>query len=537
MSLFTKAVPTLALAVLLAGCEGDDGLDGRDGVDGTDGSNGFNSLVRTRTLPRGDANCPGGGRVLESGLDTNRNNVLDNSEVTGSEFLDCATAPRLRALHASADAPAVNIIVNGGQALAGVDYRQGSGFLAVAETTRVQVEGIIPGGNAIVIDETLSLEFSRDYTVIAAGPVAGIGALVFSNPTDSPITPGSLRAQVVHAASTAPAVDVYITTPGANLAASAPISSGLSFTEASGRVEAVAGDYQIRVTLAGDPTTVVYDTGTVSLPAGADLLAVAVENVGPGTTPIQVVLMDGTGAADLLDKATPASVVAVHASPDAPAVDLLADDASTPATESIVLGAGLPFTAFCEIAAVPAPGSYNLSVTATGDPSTVALQFPLSVSKGDELTAIVTGFLSSGTPAIQPLPLLNDRRSVATEAKLRITHGSPSTPAVDIYLVADGTDLLDPTTTPAFSAVPFGANTGILSIGVGTYDVYVTPAGNKGVVAIEVQDAAFTGGEVLDVIARDPQTDGGEGPLPQLILIDYSALGACPTGLGTPFPF
>ena len=158
----------------------------------------------------------------------------------------------------------------------------------------------------------------------------------------------------------------------------------------------------------------------------------------------------------------------------------------------------------------------------------MALQFDLDVEQGNELTAIVTGYLSSGTPAIQPLPLINDRRSVVTEAKLRITHGSPATGAVDLYLVADGTDLNDPATTPAFAAVPFGADTGILSIAPGTYDVYVTPAGNKGVVAIEVQDLALSGGEVLDVIARDPEIGGGEGPLPQLIVIDYAALTACP---------
>jgi hypothetical protein len=83
--------------------------------------------------------------------------------------------------------------------------------------------------------------------------------------------------------------------------------------------------------------------------------------------------------------------------------------------------------------------------------------------------------------------------------------------------------------TPSFAAVPFGADTGILAIPPGAYDVYVTPAGNKGVVAIEVQDLVLNGGEVLDVIARDPAIDNSEGPLPQLIVIDHGSLLACPT--------
>jgi hypothetical protein len=414
-------------------------------------------------------------------------------------------------------------------ALSDVDYMDGSGFVEVGERTRVQVEAIIPGGNAVVIDETLDLDFSQDYTIIAAGRVADpIGTLVFSSPTDQALAPGNLRAQFVHAAPAAPPVDIYVTVPGADLGTSDPVNgTALAFGEATGRVEVPAGQYQVRVTLAGDPDTVVYDTGALDLAAGADLMAVAVENTGTGTTPIQVTLLDGTGAVDLLDVNTPAAVVAVHASPDAPAVDVLADVRSTANDEGIVLAQGLAFAEACEIPAVPAPGEYLVSITAAGDPATVALQFDLDPQPADDLTAIVSGYLTS-TPAIQLLPLLNDRRSIVTESKLRVTHGSPGTGAVDLYLVADGTDLNAPGTVPAFAAVPFGADTGILSIPPGTYDVYVTPAGDKGVVAIEVQDLLLNGGEVLDVIARDARLDNSEGPLPQLVVVDYSSVPACP---------
>src|SRR5687767_15099961 len=126
-------------ALLLAACAD----DGEDGVNGTNGTNGLNSLVVMRNLPSGDATCAGGGSLLESGLDTNGNGTLDASEVTDQEYLQCRTAPRLRALHASPDAPPVNIRVNGAQVLGGVDYAQGSGFLPAVERTRVQVEAII----------------------------------------------------------------------------------------------------------------------------------------------------------------------------------------------------------------------------------------------------------------------------------------------------------------------------------------------------------------------------------------------------------
>ncbi len=519
------AAPLLVTAVFLVGCEGDDGRNGLNGASGTDG---LNSLVATRALAKGDANCPGGGVVFESGLDTNRNNVLDPGEVTSTEFLQCATAPRLRALHASPDAPAVNVLVNGAVALTNVDYTDGSGFLPVTERSRVQVEAIIPNGNAVVIDATLDLDFSTEYTVIAVGDVAApIAPLLIANPANEPVTPGSFRAQVVHAAPAAPAVDVFVTVPGADLATSTPINAAsLAYKQSTDRIQAPAGNYQIRVTLGGNPATVVFDSGAIALPADADLLVAAVENTGPGTTPIQLVVLDGTTATDLLDTSTPASVVAVHASPDAPAVDLLANDLSTAADDAIRLAGNVAFTQACSISAVPAPGEYTLSVTAAGAPSVVALQFDLAVAQADEAMAIVTGFLGS-TPAIRALPLPVNGRSVVTEAKLRVTHGSPSTPAVDLYLVADGTNLNDAAVTPAFSAVPFGADTGILSIAPGAYDVYVTPAGDKGTVAINVQNLNLTGGQVLDVIARDPATNGSEGALPQLIVVNHENVAAC----------
>ncbi len=517
----------LAATFLLAGCEGDDGVDGQDGADGQDG---LNSLVATREIPKGDADCPGGGLALDSGLDTNRNDVLDASEVTATELLECETAPRLRALHASPDAPDVNILVNGTEVLSEVDYAEGSGFLDVTEQTRVEVEAIIPGGNSVVIDQTLDLGFSADYTVIAVGDVAApIGPLVISNPTDEPLTPGSFFAQAVHAAPDAPPVDIFVTTPGADLTASAPAAANVSYQDVTDRLEVPAGTYQIRVTLAGDPATVVFDSGDVDLPEGAELLLAAVENTGPGATPIQLVVLDGAGASDLLDSNTPAAVTAVHASPDAPAVDILADDAATANDDALPLAVDYSFTEFCEIGAVPAPGEYTVSVVANADNSVVATDFPFTAEPGAEATAIVTGFLSSGTPAIQPLALATDTRSVFTEAKLRVIHGSPSTGDVDLYLLADGTDLNDASVTPSFGDVPFGADTGILSIAPGVYDVYVTPAGDKGVVAIELQDVTFSGGEVLDVIARDPATDGSEGALPLPLIIDYAAVPACAT--------
>lgn len=536
------AVSMLTTAMLLAACDGKDGAPGLNGQDGADGNDGFNTLIATRDLPVGDADCLGGGLALDSGLDTNRNDILDAEEVTATEFLECAVTPTLRALHASPDAPPVNVVIDGTEALSGVDYAQGSGFVGVGQAANVTetgadvnvtVNAVLPGGEAEAINADLALAFGTETTVIATGTVAGDGlplpVVPVTNPIGEAIAAGSFRAQVVHGAPGAPDVDVYVTAFDADLDASAPINGSVPFAyqDVSGRLEVPAGDYQIRITPAGATDPVVYDSGEVSLAAGADLMIVAIDNVRLGDSAVQLVVLDGTAASTLYDTNTPAAALAVHLSPDAPAVDILANIDSTPEDEALKLAENVNFTDFCVIEGIPAPVDFTISVAASADNTVVPLTFPLASTVDGAVAAIVSGFLSSGEPAIQLTPdtgLVVDTRSVATEAKIRLTHASPSTGNVDIYLLPAGGDI--DAATPDFADVPFAGTTGVLSIAPATYDVYVTGTGSK-IPAISATGIPLTGGEIWEIIARDPMMDGSEGMAPLPLIVDYETAPTC----------
>ncbi len=73
------------------GTNGLDGMDGIDGLDGSDGSDGLNSLVSTATEEPG-GNCANGGFRLDFGLDSDNNGILDDNEVTASQYL-CNVGP------------------------------------------------------------------------------------------------------------------------------------------------------------------------------------------------------------------------------------------------------------------------------------------------------------------------------------------------------------------------------------------------------------------------------------------------------------
>jgi hypothetical protein len=394
-----------------------------------------------------------------------------------------------------------------------VDYKTGSAFLALDEGTYdIEVEAITPGGNATVIDlPDTALEGNTDYSVIAVGQVAdaSLAPLIIANP-ESPVTAGSIRAQVVHAAPDAPAVDVYVTAPGAALAGETPLGS-FSFGEEIGPVEVAAGDYRIRVTLAGDADAVVFDSGVLSLADGSDLLLAAVENTGNGNAPISLVSLDGEGSADILDAGTPADVRVVHASPDAPAVDVIVDDNFASPVISALAFPGVAPSANSYLS-VPAD-DYNLKVAAAGT-NAVVLDLDATLAAGSAYTVLATDLLAN----ISQLILTDNNRSVATEAKVRLVHASPAAGPVDIYVTdAADTDITD--NTPAFAAVPFQADTGYVSLAGGDYRVVVTPAGDPSQLAVDVTVTVQNGG-VYTAVARDAA--GGGRPVGLILLDDFA---------------
>lgn len=68
------------------GTNGQDGNDGADGTDGVDGQDGYNTLIRSLILEPGEL-CEFGGIIFYYGLDSNRNEILDEIEIQGQETI------------------------------------------------------------------------------------------------------------------------------------------------------------------------------------------------------------------------------------------------------------------------------------------------------------------------------------------------------------------------------------------------------------------------------------------------------------------
>ena len=434
-------------------------------------------------------------------------NSSNNSSNPDSEPAPPATT-KLQVVHASPDAPKVNLILEGATIAENVDYKTATAVTEVsAGTLTAEVAAILPGGSTIEAFAPVVGDFvsGTSYTVLAVNNLAAIEALVLTRP-DTAITAGNVRVQIVHAAPDVPMVDVYVTAPGADLADSSPLVTA-AFKDSLDATEVPAGDYQVRITLAGDDG-VVYDSGTAALPAGGDFVIAAIPNTGPGDQPVNLLLIGSDGASSLLDASTPADVRVVHASPDAPNVDIVANDGfMAPLISDLAFGA---FAGYVGLA----PATYNIKVVPTGAETPVVIEADLDLAAGTAYNVIAVDNLAT----IQPLVLTADNRRVGTEAKLRVVHGSPTAMNVDIYLVAAGTDITD--VAPTLADIPFLADTDFLSVAAGSYDVIVTPTGTKDA-AIGPATIELAAAGIYTAIAADAA--GGGAPLGLILLDDFVA--------------
>lgn len=412
-------------------------------------------------------------------------------------------------LHASPDAPRVAVLIDGQLAVPKLDYGQGTGEQSLsAESHTIAIQAQTPGTPTTVIGPTtLSLSANMDYVVVAEGPVASIGPVVFPHQL-ADVGPDVTQVQILHAAPEAPSVSVYVTAPGADLASSAPLGT-VSFKGSLGPTQVSSGQYEIRVTAAGTVTPVLFDSGTITLPGGADLVIAAQQNTGPGSAPIFLSSVDALGNnSRILDVGTPSNLRVVHDSPDAPPVSVVTNgNTTTPLVPSLAYEAFTPYVSLT-------PGTFDIEVTPASNTAEVLINQTVELAAGAIHTVYAVGDLAN----IQPLITYDDDRRLATQAKLRIIHGAPSAGPVDIYLTAPGAMLAS--TPPTYGAVSFPADTGFVSYAAGSYELTVTAAGSKTPV-IGPLSVSLSNKGIYTAVARDAA--GGGAPYGLILLDDFAA--------------
>jgi Domain of unknown function (DUF4397) len=190
----------------------------------------------------------------------------------------------------------------------------------------------------------------------------------------------------------------------------------------------------------------------------------------------------------------------VHASPDAPNVDVWVDG-------EIVL-TDVPFTAISDYLALPA-GTYNVQVTATGSTDAV-IDADLTLEASTSYTVAATGLLADITATV----LTDDRMPADGQAKLRVFHASPSAPAEVDVAVTDGPILVE--------ALAYPDATGYLTVDAGTYPLEIRAAGDE--MAALTLEATLEAGQNYTAIAMDDP----DAEVPVRVIVATEAMAASP---------
>ena len=209
--------------------------------------------------------------------------ACDDDDNTGPEG-----EARVRVVHASPDAPDVDVLVDDSPVLTDVPYLATSDYLEVAPGSR-NLKVNAAGTATSVIDADVNLVDGTDYTVIASGLAAEIEPIVLEDDSSEPAE-GLARVRAIHGAASAPAVDIYVTAPDADLTAETPALTNIVLGDVADYIEAPAGDYQVRVTTTGTKT-VVIDSGTLTLESGQVRTAIAVDAPGGGA-PFDLLILE-----------------------------------------------------------------------------------------------------------------------------------------------------------------------------------------------------------------------------------------------------
>jgi Domain of unknown function (DUF4397) len=412
-----------------------------------------------------------------------------------------APKANLRVMHASPDAGLLDILLDDKKILRNFIYKDAIGFNQVEAGARnIKANTIVTTTvttPTTLLNTTQNLVEGRYYTVITANTAAALEALVVDEDGSVPAA-GQSRLRVVHAAPAAPAVDIYVT-PGQDIAAVNPAVPNAAFKSISPALDIAAGKYFIRATEPGTKN-IVFDSGEVTLGDGVNLTLVAVEQSG-AKSPISLVNLSRSFSvprSEVVD--INAQIRVVHASPDAPAVDVLLDDVT--GTTGLAYGTA---SAYAPAKAGPRVMKIN-NVAGTTPVVSVTNNLALSGSASYSL------FLMGPAATAQGV-VLQDFLSPPTagNALVRFVHASTDTASVDIFQ--------DDATAANITGLVYRGGSSYLSVPAGAHNYKVNLTGTT-TAALPTQALTLEAGKIYTAVLQGSSVAGAAKPLALNLITD-----------------
>ena len=166
-----------------------------------------------------------------------------------------AAAGKLMIIHASPDAPAVDLLLDGTKLnSSAVNYTDNTAYISAAAGTRV-LKVNVAGTSTTALQASLSVVSGKNYSVFAIDSVSNLRELVVEDNLAAPAA-GKAHVRFIHLSPDAPAVDVAVTGGGV-------VFGNQSFEDFTAFTPLDANTYNLEVRLAGTSTVVLPLPGIV----------------------------------------------------------------------------------------------------------------------------------------------------------------------------------------------------------------------------------------------------------------------------------
>lgn len=336
---------------------------------------------------------------------------------------------QVRVVNLIPNAPAITVVMDSTTTLvSGLGFEQQTLYLDVTSGTH---DFVVTGGSSTstLVNVMEDLANGQPYTLVVYGPMEAASSQFL---TDGPISfvedglgvtipnAGTFAIRLANVASGVGALDLYLTTPGADLSLTAPtiVNTSLGVTTVFTPVN--TGTYELRITTTGTKN-VVYDTQPFTFTDQSIVQFVAYGKGSSKLVGVDLLNLDTQGSGQFLPSLL-AQFKLVNASSVGTPLNVLVNGALTLTN--------IPFAGVSNYTETLA-GSQTLSVESAATPGASLLTFTPNFAPATDSSIVVTG--SAG--ALQVLVLTdNNMPSPVGRARVRFVNASPGLAALDVYV-------------------------------------------------------------------------------------------------------
>ena len=326
---------------------------------------------------------------------------------------------QMRVVNAFSQANALDVSVNAKSVVSGLPFQSSSQYADIDSGSQPVIVSVT-GASTALVNATYNLSSNTKYSYIIYGPQTAVAALLlpdsFNDPGD-----GFFSLRLVNAAAGPGALDLYVTAPGADLSATAPVIANISYSSGGLFVPVAKGTtFEIRITPAGTKD-VIYDgvPQTFAEHSGATIVA-----FGKGSGKLVNVMLlreDDAGTGALVDNLLTQYKV-VNASLVPSALNVLVD--------GTLQLSNIPYTGISNYQRI-STGTHNFSFEATTTPGASLLTLVQTLTAATDTSIVLTGTAGALTPLV-----LHDNNlpPPVSTANVRFVNASADVAAFDVFI-------------------------------------------------------------------------------------------------------